>query len=289
MSLGISLYNQALDQARKGDQEFKKGHTEQATRFYQWATRLMLRTIDLLQGHNLAAAEQAREALSLAEQVLQTTQGEFVSGSYSVDELQKKVVLQAQKLMSRAQHDFEAKNYHLAIQEADVARKLLSQINRTMAPQNADYKTILAENMADLEQNLRQLKSPSEFSSTTRTLFQMARRFLNTSKQELALGHFQKSAADFLVANKITIQLEKLLEEKNLGEIQSDGDVESAYRDLKGRLSEVNVSHLNDTQRAYYDLLQGLLKKIGDFIQAGEIKQASQLLRVAQTAWQKIQ
>ncbi len=287
--MGVSLYNQALEQARKADREFKKGNTEQATRFYQWATRLMLRAIDLLRGQNLAAAQQASDALSLAQQVLHSAQRQFEGKSTRMHGLQRKILMQAQKLVSQAHRDFDRKNYRLAMQEADVARKLLTQINRTSQEQSSDYRTVLRENMSDLEQTLRKLEQENLNEPAAKTLFKLSRHFLLLAKQDFSNGDFQKSAANLLVANKLTAQLEKILKESPEAGSISETEVINEYRDLKARFAAIETQNLNASQRVYYDLLKNLLKKIEDLIQSKQINQAYQMLRVAQTAWQKIQ
>ncbi len=288
--LGVSLYHQALEQARKANRSFKKGNVEQATRFYQWATRLMLRAIDLLRGQNSAVAEQAREALTLSQQIVHSTEQQIHGPGAHTGRLQMKLLLQAQNLLRKAQRDFDRENYPLAMQEADVARKLATQLNRSGMGQNADYRNMLQENISEIDQNLQNLRAQKMNSPAAKTLLKLAGRFLNAAKQNLSAGKLQKSAANILVANRLTIQLDKLSQTSSaVSPDFSNLDLQKQFEDLQGHLSEIETSKLTPIQKSYYDLLKSLLKQIAQYLRANQKSQASQLLHIAQIAWQKIQ
>ena len=281
-SLTTSLYNQAIEQARKADEALKKGNLKKANLYYQWSTRLLLRVINLTEGGNYSLSQQAKDNLNLTQQVYEGTIREY-SGKTNL--MAKKLLNQAKNLLMDAHVDFNQQKYSSAIQKTDVARKILLRLQSNPIQKNENYRQQLEENIRNLEQTLRTIRSNGRGSQAEETLLALANDFLSKSRNELSKQNYQSSAANLLIANRLTLQLQRIANQSIATSTFSEDTVLEKYNRLKTKVQQLSANNFDRSRmkQIYYNILQNFLQKIKLAIQKKQWNQANQYISVAET------
>ena len=280
VSLAVNLYNQAIGQSRKAEQAFKKGNLKQANLYYQWSVRFLLRVINLSETGNYAVSEQAKDDLQLTDQIYQATVTEY---STRADKITEKIFEQVRKLLFDARTDFNQRKYASAIQKSDVARKILTRIRTNPVRQIENYNFKLKQNIRDLQQSLQALKKDIRQDEASGTVFHLANLFLRKSRNELSAKNLRKSAAYLLVANRLTLQLQKMPGQTAVKSRISKDLIKEDYRNFRLQFRSLDKREIerNENKQLYYRLLLNLNKKIRSAIRAGRLTEADQYLSLA--------
>ncbi|NOY77265.1 MAG: hypothetical protein GXO76_05285 [Calditrichaeota bacterium] len=281
-TLSASLYNQAMDQARKAEQAYKKGDLKKANLYYQWSTRLLLRVINLTEGGNYALSQQAKDNLQLTRQVLKGMIQEY---SGQMKPMTRKLLEQVQKLLIDAQMDYDRKNYSSAIQKTDVARKILSRLQSSPIQKNGSYQAQLKENIRALRQLLESIPKDGNQSTRGQTLLKLSNEFLGKSQRELSKGNYKTSAAFLLVANRLALQFKRMAQNLAAGSSVSEAAVRSKYKNFQTKMNLLSSRDFgsNSTKQLFLTILKGLQKKIERAIQDQNWAEANEYLVVAES------
>lgn len=280
-TLATSLYNQAIDQARKGDQAMKKGDLKKANLYYQWSTRLLLRVINLTEGKGGTLSQQARDNLQLTQQVYSGTVREF---STQMNPMNHKLLQQVQKLLTDARIDFNQQKYSSAIEKADVARKILSRLQSNPIRKNESYQLQLAENSRALRQTLEKMKKNVDLNGAGESLLKLSEEFLNKSQREIANQNYKSSAAYLLLANRLAIQFKQINNRVAATSSVSEASVREKYKSFQAKMKQLKLrdySH-NFAKQPLMNSLMGLQKKIRLVLQTQDWAKANQYLMVAE-------
>ncbi len=281
-TLSTSLYNQAIDQARKADQAFKKGDLKKANLYYQWSTRLLLRVINLAEGGNYALSQQAQDNLQLTQQVYNGTVQEY---SGQMNSMTRKLLDQVQKLLIDARMDYDRQKYSSAIQKADVARKILSRLQSSPIQKNENYQIQLKEAIRALRQTLEEIKSNGNQTEGEKTLLSLSKEFLRKSQTELDKGNYKASAAYLLVANRLALQFKRINHQASSASSVSEAVVQERYKNFQAKMNVLNSRDFspNSTKQLFLTILKGLQEKIQLAVQTQNWAEANQYLLVAES------
>ena len=280
-TFATSLYNQAIDQARKGNQALKKGDLKKANLYYQWSTRLLLRVINLTESKGGSLSEQARDNLQLTQQVYSGTVREF---STQMNPMTRKLLQQVQKLLTDARTDFNQQKYSSAIQKADVARKILSRLQSNPIRKDESYQLQLAENGRALRQTLDKMKKNVDLNGAGETLLKLSEEFLNKSQREIANQNYKSSAAYLLLANRLAVQFKRINNQAAATSSVSEASVREKYKSFQAKMNQLKLrdyGHYFEKQLLMNSLM-GLQKKIRLALQTQDWAKANQYLMVAE-------
>ncbi len=281
-TLATSLYNQAIDQARKADQASKKGDLKKANLYYQWSTRLLLRVINLTEGGSYALSQQARDNLQLTQQAYNGTVQEY---SAQMNPLTRKLLQQVQKLLGDARIDFNQRKYSSAIQKADVARKILSRLQSNPIRKNESYQLQLVENSRALRQTLEEIKKSADRNGTGGTLIKLSEEFLKRSQRELTNRNYKVSAAYLLIANRLAIQFKRVNSRATATSSVSEASVQEKYKSFQAKMDQLkrrDFSH-DFAKQHLVKSLRELQGKIRLGLQTQNWTEANQYLIVAES------
>ena len=281
-TLSTSLFNQAIDQARKADQAFKKGDLKKANLYYQWSTRLLLRVINLTEGGNYALSQQAQDNLQLTHQVYNGTVQEY---SGQMNPMIRKLLDQVQKLLIDARMDYDQQKYSSAIQKADVARKILSRLQSSPIQKNESYQAQLKENIRALRQTLEDIKNSGNQSGGGKTILKLSEDFLRKSQRELTNGNYEASAAYLLIANRLALQFRRISHQAASASSVSETEVRERYKSFRAKMNLLNSTDFgpNSTKQLFLTILKGLQEKIRLALQTQNWAEANQYLLVAES------
>ncbi len=268
------IYQQGLKQSRLAEEAFRRGEYLRAEKFFNGATRLFLRVIDLCPAAAAATdGDRLRSELNKLRDALATAEG----GSMTTSSRPGAAVLldQARKLSREAEEALNQQRYHQAGRFIANGRNLVALATRTGNVPATDFVKQCVAEVTQLQDDLETVTTESEASSNDEVpaLLELARRATATAERICQRPqHTLRSVAAFRlmvrVAEKFLLQAETLLQNTTAAAPNQEA-LRQRLQELEETLNEVS-SNLRGDESGFARIL---------------VDQATEMRRRAQTAY----
>ncbi|NUM63904.1 hypothetical protein HUU39_01320 [candidate division KSB1 bacterium] len=268
------VYEQGLKQSRLAEEAFRRGEYLRAEKFFNGATRLFLRVIDLCPAVAAAAdGDRLRSELNKLRDALASAEGGIVTASSRPGAA---VLLdQARKLSREAEEALDQQRFHQAGRFIESGRNLVALATRSGNVPATDFVKQCEAEVAQLQDDLETVATEIEASSNdeARSMLELARRATATAERICQRPqHTLRSVAAFRlmvrVAEKFLLQAETLLQNTTAAAPNQEA--------LRQRLQELEAT-LNEVSRNLQGDESGFARILVD--------QGTELRRRAQTAY----
>jgi len=268
------VYEQGLKQSRLAEEAFRRGEYLRAEKFFNGATRLFLRVIDLCPAVAAAAdGDRLRSELNKLRDALASAEGGIVTASSRPGAA---VLLdQARKLSREAEEALDQQRFHQAGRFIESGRNLVALATRSGNVPATDFVKQCEAEVAQLQDELETVATEIEASSNdeARSMLELARRATATAERICQRPqHTLRSVAAFRlmvrVAEKFLLQAETLLQNTTAAAPNQEA--------LRQRLQELEAT-LNEVSRNLQGDESGFARILVD--------QGTELRRRAQTAY----
>jgi len=268
------IYQQGLKQSRLAEEAFRRGEYLRAEKFFNGATRLFLRVIDLCPAAVAATdGERLRSELNKLRDALATAEG----GSMTTSSRPGAAVLldQARKLGREAEEALNQQRYDQAGRFITNGRNLVALATRSGNVPATDFVKQCAAEVTQLQDELETVTTESEASSNDEVLalLELARRATATAERICQRPqHTLRSVAAFRlmvrVAERFLLQAETLLQNTTAAAPNQEA-LRQRLQELEETLNEVS-SNLQGDESGFARIL---------------VDQATEMRRRAQTAY----
>lgn len=268
------VYEQGLKQSRLADEAFRRGEYLRAEKFFNGATRLFLRVIDLCPAATaVSESDRLRRELNKLHEALATAEG----GSVTMSSRPGAAVLldQARKLSREAEEALTQQRYHQAARFIESGRNLIALATHSGNLPATDFVKQCEAELAQLHNDGEIAAAEVEASSNdeARSLLELARRATATAERICQRPqHTLRSAAAFRlmvrVAEKFLLQAETLLQSTSAAAPNQE-TLRQRLQELEATLHEVS-SNLQGDESGFAQIL---------------VEQATAMRRRAQTAY----
>ena len=273
LNLAQNLFNQALAQQKRADTAFSRGNVQRAIESYRWASRLMLRVIDLTGGSEINWQRRAEEELQLTRGLLRSVEGSIdLKTSPGVQKLYQ----QATRVYLDAEQSFANKNYSETVRKAELARRVLNRANQLMGHGRDRIKFQFIREAETVKNMLAQLQQEfdAQQDPTAARMWETAQKYLDLAIQENNANRPFLAKANLFLSTRFTRGLRNYLQAKP-DEITEQNAL-SQYELLKQRYDNLVRQYENSTDRK----IQTWLNLAKDILNIAEIAKNSSQYQV---------
>lgn len=221
INLAQQLFNQAINQYDKAETSASRGNLKQAIDSYRWASRLLLRVIDLSGESEVNWKRQAREELQITRESLRSIK-------QAVETQQnpriQTLIQQATKVYLDAEHSFSINNFPETVRKAGLSRRVLNRVTQIIERRpgragfqfNQEYNTV--KNLLD---QLGQEFNPAE-NPAAQKMVETATTYLRRSETQHKANRQFLARANLYLATRFSFGLRSLLQLEQASENLQD-------------------------------------------------------------------
>lgn len=251
------LYQQALKQIPNIKQAMAQGEYKLAVQWYNNATRLLLRVVDLCQGREMTDREQTLEELELFSQMLDTARERFESQATPKEQI---ILQRANTLYQQAAQYLATDQYDVALRRIELARALLARLwHRDAAPQRLESE--IERLLTELEQ-ARQSSGADIQGSRRRTYLQAAEHHAQLA-QKFYLAHRPRVALISLLVAERFLNLSRSAETEALP--SSAEQLKNEMTKFAEQLQQVSATITDPEDQELYRSAQTLFERAQQF------------------------
>ncbi len=254
------VYEQGLKQSRLAEEAVRRGEYLRAEKFFNGATRLFLRVIDLCPAAAPANGDRLRSELNKLRDALATAEGASVAASARPGAA---VLLdQARKLSREAEEALEQQRYHQAGRFIESGRNLVALATRGGNVTATDFVKQCEAEVAQVQNDCETVAAEVEAASNdeARSLLELARRATATAEKICQRPqHSLRSVAAFRlmvrVAERYLLQAEMVLQSTTPAAPNQE-TLRQRLQELEATLNEVS-SNLQGDESGFAQILVG--------------------------------
>lgn len=213
LNLAQNLFNQALAQQKRAETAASRGNIQRAIESYRWASRLMLRVIDLTGGSEINWQRRAEEELQLTRNLLRSVEGSIdLKATPGVQKLYQ----QATRVYLDAEQSFANKNYSETVRKAELARRVLNRANQLMGQGRNSIKFQFIREAETVKNMLAQLQQEfdAQQDPTAARLWETAQKYLDLAINDNNANRPFLAKANLFLATRFTRGLRNYLQAK---------------------------------------------------------------------------
>jgi hypothetical protein len=274
------MFLQAQKQIPNINQALAQGEYKLAVQWYNNATRLLLRVVDLCQGRELSDREQTLEELEFLSQMIETARERFESRATPKEQI---ILQRASALYQQAVQCITADQYEVALRRIELARALITRLwNRDAAPQRLESE--IERLMTDLDQ-ARQAAGSDAQRPGQRAYWQAAEHHAQLAQRFYLANRPRAALVSLLVA-------ERFLNMSRLAEAQtSSASAEQIKNELEkfaDQLQQVSAAITDPEDQELYRSAQSLFERAQQFSQNQQWSLAASYLSMSRLILEKI-
>ncbi len=284
------LFNQALQQRKRAELAFAKGQVQQAVELYRWATRLMIRVIDMMGSGEANWMQRAREELQRTRELFRSVEGVVAaSGNQQLGQMFD----QAKRVLLDAENSFARKDYPQTVKKAELARRILNRLSKYQTASPVALKARMLQERETLRNLLRQLESEIDQNKhpAAARLLEQARYYLRQSDKAFRNGRPELGAAMLFAATRLAGSARELalrVDAKNQQQEQLSQQFarfEQAIKEIRGNKSVT----ANEVAQAWLKLAEDLFQMASEAKKNGQLNLMDEYSRLGLQVIQRIQ
>ena len=267
--LAGQLYQQALQQQRRAEEALSRGNLQQAVELYRWASRLLIRVMDMSSAGEASWKQRAAEEIEKTRELLRSVEQAFSDGAGAQA---RQLLQQAARIFLDARAAFARQQYPQAVKKAELSRRLLNRLGQLQQPAGAGFPAGLAQNRRTLRDLISQLKATgADKNPEAAELLNLAETYLMQSSAAEQMGNGALASARLFVAAKLANLARDILAGqpgRGQARVSAGQWVERFTRQLTDAEDRTRDSK-NTTVRAWISLARDLSSKARSALRQG--------------------
>ena len=288
-SMARELFRQAVQQQRRAEEALSRGNTQQAMELYRWASRLLIRAIDMMGTNELGWKQRANEEIMRTQELLRSVE-RAIDRTHNPQS--RRLLDQAARIFLDARKALSQKDYPGAVKKAELARRLLNRIGELQSRTAGRSPGRLRQELQILKDLIATLRSDKRLGTRpdVEKILDLAQRYIRLSERDLQAGNLPFAEAELLVATRMAGMARQLLNRQG-SQGSPRKDAERMIADLQSRLESVGPL-LSGTQeqhlQSWFNSASEMLRLARQSLEAGRPLAAQSYARLGLELLQQI-
>jgi len=283
------LYQQAIQQQRRAEEALSRGNLQQAVELYRWASRLLIRVIDMSGTSESNWKQRAAEELEKTRELLRSVNQAF---STQMMPQVRQLLQQATRVFLDAQAAFARQEYPQVVKKAELSRRLLNRIGQLQRPAKPGAAGSLSRDRQVLQDLISQLRrNGAEKNQEATQLLNLAELYISQSAQAEKVGRGTLASARLFVAARLTNMARNLLTTPPTPQAQQVPAEQwiSRFQDRLRQMQSRREISRDPTVQVWFSLAQELDSKVQSALRKGQKEVAARYSQMGLQLLQRIE